>query len=460
MDRRRRARRRRRAGGPGPQPRACRVGLPRRCRRRRLRHTGHGPARRGRRRPTGSSWTRHCPTTTGGGRPSSCARARAGTGRPTPCASSAREDPERPAGIDLPLSTAPFTFTVDCPSDLDCAPATEHRPGIADLLPGRLPRPRLRGAAQPAARPARDPPARLDRPQPGRPGRHARRALRGARRPARLLAGRRRGRGLPRHRPSAHVRAPTRPAARLHRARGLLGAHAPRVHDRLRPHPAAWHARHRPARPAGRRGALAPRCRRGRGHRLRDGDRPGGQPGAQRPAPARLGRPVALPAGRGHRSLRRTPSGTDPGLLAGDLVVLVDRPVGGTPREGDPSRRFGVRLVEDARAHTDPLAPSLAVWELHWGAADALPAPLTVTTPGTDESTRRRARQRRPGRPRGQRRRRGARASDGARARTTTGPGSSGRASAGSTDRCPPTASAARARAARRAVGRSVARPL
>ena len=32
-------------------------------------------------------------------------------------------------------------------------------------------------------------------------------------------------------------------------------------------------------------------------------------------------------------------------------------------------------------------APSLAVWELRWGAADALPAPLTVTTPGADAST-------------------------------------------------------------------------
>ena len=41
-----------------------------------------------------------------------------------------------PAGIDLPLSAAPFTFTVDCPSDLDCAPATEHPPRVADLLPG------------------------------------------------------------------------------------------------------------------------------------------------------------------------------------------------------------------------------------------------------------------------------------------------------------------------------------
>ena len=39
-----------------------------------------------------------------------------------------------PEGFDAPLAQAPFTFTVDCPSDLDCA-----GPEVADALPGGSP---------------------------------------------------------------------------------------------------------------------------------------------------------------------------------------------------------------------------------------------------------------------------------------------------------------------------------
>ena len=55
------------------------------------------------------------------------------------------------------------------------------------------------------------------------------------RRPARVLAGRGRGRGLPRHRAAAHVRAAARPPARLRRPRGLLGADVAGLADRRRP---------------------------------------------------------------------------------------------------------------------------------------------------------------------------------------------------------------------------------
>ncbi|GEL97429.1 putative baseplate assembly protein [Cellulomonas terrae] len=81
-----------------------------------------------------------------------------------------------------------------------------------------------------------------------------------------------------------------------------------------------------------------------------------------------------------------TGAADDPRLRAGDVLVLVDTPVNGVAREGDPGRRFPVRLVQDARGHDDPLNPAVRVWELRWHAADALPAPLQVTTPGTDDA--------------------------------------------------------------------------
>lgn len=91
-----------------------------------------------------------------------------------------------------------------------------------------------------------------------------------------------------------------------------------------------------------------------------------------------------LPAGS-TAAFVATPTGVDPALRAGDLLVLVDQPVNGAPRDGAPALRFPVRLVADAREHADPLDPAVRVWELRWSAADALPAALQVTTPGTDD---------------------------------------------------------------------------
>lgn len=92
-----------------------------------------------------------------------------------------------------------------------------------------------------------------------------------------------------------------------------------------------------------------------------------------------------LPAGT-TAAFVRTPAGIDPVLRAGDLLVLAEVPVGGAARLGDPALRFPVRLVADARQHTDPLDPAGTVWEVRWHPADALPAPLPVSEPGTSEA--------------------------------------------------------------------------
>lgn len=75
---------------------------------------------------------------------------------------------------------------------------------------------------------------------------------------------------------------------------------------------------------------------------------------------------------------------TDPGLAAGDVLLLVDRPPGTDPAHGDPAARFAVHLDTDPVVHTDPLAPGMVVLEVHWGSADALPAPLRASQPGPD----------------------------------------------------------------------------
>jgi hypothetical protein len=291
-----------------------------------------------------------------------------------------------PAGIDLPLSAAPFTFTVDCPSDLDCAPATERPPAVADLLPGdylardyEALRSRLldrlatllpdwtdRNAADPAVMLVELFAALGDRLAYWQDAVAVEAYLGTARRRTSV---RRHARlldyavhegcsartllafttdsdlTLPRGTPVTDL--PVQPGVQVRspvEAVELGGTVFETVRD-LAASP--------------ERNALALHAWGDPSHCLRAG---------------------------ATAAFVSTPVGTDPGLLAGDLVVLVDRPIGGGPREGDPSRRFGVRLVEDARAHTDPLAPARTVWELRWGAEDALSAPLTVTTPGTDES--------------------------------------------------------------------------
>ena len=404
---------------PRTQPRPRRVGLPRRRRRRRARHPA-GPARRGRRQPTAQlvDQARRGDDRRVGR--SSCARRSSGDWSTYTLRLVGAGGAGAPAGIDLPLSTAPFTFTVDCPSDLDCAPATERPPGGRRPPARRLPRARLRGAAHPAARPARDPAARLDRPQRRRPRRHARRALRRARRPARLLAGRRGRRGLPRHRPAPHLGAPTCAAARLRRARGLLGAHAARLHDRLATlDAAARHARHRRC-PSSRASTSRSPARCGRASEARSSRR------ARRPRRhARRATPCPCTPGATRRTACR-PGPTaafvsDPGAaptrpLAGDLLVLVDRPIGGTPR----GRPVAPLRRAPRRGRPSPHRPAGAgaarSGSCAGRAADALPAPLTVTTPGTPT---RRAPSRSPTSSLAdhgaERRRRAARAADGAR---------------------------------------------
>lgn len=83
-------------------------------------------------------------------------------------------------------------------------------------------------------------------------------------------------------------------------------------------------------------------------------------------------------------------NGLDPGLHTGDVLILVplgpDRigPDGGTA-SGDPARRQAVRLIRDPVPHHDPLSPSRPnVLELHWHGEDALRVPLPVTTGARD----------------------------------------------------------------------------
>jgi hypothetical protein len=80
--------------------------------------------------------------------------------------------------------------------------------------------------------------------------------------------------------------------------------------------------------------------------------------------------------------------GDDPGLRAGDVLMLA--PIGpeGTAGTGDPVRRHAVRLDRDPIIHDDPLSLLPVVLELHWDAADALPVPLPVAERAADGSAR------------------------------------------------------------------------
>lgn len=77
---------------------------------------------------------------------------------------------------------------------------------------------------------------------------------------------------------------------------------------------------------------------------------------------------------------------SDPGLAAGDLLVLADCPAGRPEdvRLGDPAARFAVRLNADPVVHTDAFPPGVQVLEVHWFAEDALPGSLRVSEPGAD----------------------------------------------------------------------------
>jgi hypothetical protein len=85
-----------------------------------------------------------------------------------------------------------------------------------------------------------------------------------------------------------------------------------------------------------------------------------------------------LPAGTTAAFL--APAGGDPDLKAGDVLLLVDRPAGGGAVDGDPARRYAVRLDRDPIVHTDALpVPPVPVLEVSWQEEDALPGALPVS---------------------------------------------------------------------------------
>ncbi len=93
-----------------------------------------------------------------------------------------------------------------------------------------------------------------------------------------------------------------------------------------------------------------------------------------------------LAAGTTSAFLSAPTAGGDPGLRAGDVLVLADfpspasaSPSGGPVESGDPGARHAVRLDRDPVRHTDPLCPGRTVLEVHWHPDDALPAPLRVS---------------------------------------------------------------------------------
>lgn len=108
-----------------------------------------------------------------------------------------------------------------------------------------------------------------------------------------------------------------------------------------------------------------------------------------------------LPAGARSAYLSVPTADGDPQIVAGDVLLLVDSPVprpGGVHpsdpdhlRLGDPAARFAVRLDRQPVVHHDPLFPDLTILEVHWHAEDALPVPLRVAQPGPDGRPRARA---------------------------------------------------------------------
>lgn len=98
-----------------------------------------------------------------------------------------------------------------------------------------------------------------------------------------------------------------------------------------------------------------------------------------------------LPAGSTSAYLAVPTSEGDPALRAGDVIILADSPVPrpattgpGDPTHigaGHPGARFAVRLDRDPVARTDAFAADRTILEIHWHPDDALPNPLRVTEP-------------------------------------------------------------------------------
>jgi hypothetical protein len=86
-----------------------------------------------------------------------------------------------------------------------------------------------------------------------------------------------------------------------------------------------------------------------------------------------------LPEGATSAFVRYPTAGGDPQLAAGDVMILADQPLGGVPEQGDPALRHAVRLDRPPVPRLDRLANGSTVLEIHWHAADALPRPLTAS---------------------------------------------------------------------------------
>jgi hypothetical protein len=94
-----------------------------------------------------------------------------------------------------------------------------------------------------------------------------------------------------------------------------------------------------------------------------------------------------LPVGATSAFVARTPATPDPRLRAGDVLILAPLGPDGTAATGDPTRRHAVRLVRVV-PRSDPLSTRSVVLELHWSDADALPVPLPVAERSADGSAR------------------------------------------------------------------------
>ncbi|WP_327349103.1 hypothetical protein [Streptomyces europaeiscabiei] len=91
-------------------------------------------------------------------------------------------------------------------------------------------------------------------------------------------------------------------------------------------------------------------------------------------------REVTLPVGA-TSAFVAVPADADPGLRAGDVLLLVDVGASGGTADGDPARRCAVRLDRDPAERVDTLLATRRVLELHWHEGDALPVELRVSTP-------------------------------------------------------------------------------
>jgi hypothetical protein len=289
-----------------------------------------------------------------------------------------------PAGFDDPLSQAPFTFTVDCPSDLDCCPpADQLAPPVSATVLDYL---------------ARDYDALrtrlLDRLSSLVPGWTDRNAADPAVMAVELFAYL--GDRLAYWQDAAAVEAYLGTARQRTSARRHARLLSYSVHEGCSAR--AWLALTTDSTLTLKAGAAVSDAP------SRDPLRPVDADGLDaaifetcadveiRPSRNRIGIHTWGDAdhvlGEGTTSAYvayRTSDG-DPQLRAGDVLVLADCPHdgedGGPAELGDPAARYVVRLDREPVVHPDPLAPDRTVLEVHWYAEDALPSALRASEPG------------------------------------------------------------------------------